>query len=69
MKRPRIPAALWGVFVVNREGAAVWVWWYATRKAARAHAASNARILRRDPVRYVVSKFVPAAPIKSRRGR
>ena len=57
MKRPKIPGVLWGVWVVNCNGAAVDLAWYATRKKARAHAASNARIYRRDQLRYIVRKF------------
>ena len=41
MKRPRIPAVMCGVWVVNRNGAAGDLAWYRTRAAARRRAASR----------------------------
>ncbi len=58
MKRARVPEVLWGVFVVNCNGEAVWLTWCATRDKARRHAASNARVYRREGLRYIVRKFV-----------
>ena len=58
MKRPRIPAVLWSVWVVNCNGSAVWLQFHATRADARRHQRRCEYVYRREPVRYVVRKFV-----------
>ena len=58
MKRPRVPGVLWGVFAVNCNGAVVWIEFCSTRRYARTYAAQVRQQRRKDPVRYVVRKFV-----------
>ena len=60
MKRPKIPATLWGVFVVTADGCSTYSAWFTSRKKAREHADLFLRhhhMPRSLSVRYVVRKF------------